>query len=48
VLAKLQAKMESAADAVCDMSKEHNVTLRDAAYMTALSRIATAYKEKGM
>lgn len=45
VLAKLKEKMVTATDAVFDTAQAHQVTLRDAAYMTALTRIGSAYKE---
>lgn len=39
VFAKLKSKMESACDRVLEMSKKHNLTLREAAYASALDRI---------
>lgn len=44
VLEKLREKMETAVDAVYAMALEHDISLRDGAYMTALSRIALAYQ----
>ncbi|MBI2610332.1 Glu/Leu/Phe/Val dehydrogenase [Candidatus Kaiserbacteria bacterium] len=40
VLRKLKEKMQSATRAVYATSKEHNVSLRDAAYIVALERLA--------
>jgi glutamate dehydrogenase/leucine dehydrogenase len=45
VFAKLKEKMETAAEEVFIASKEHNVTLRDAAYIVALKRIEGAWKK---
>lgn len=39
VFAKLKSKMESACDKVLEMSRKHNLTLREAAYASALERI---------
>ncbi|MBM3271733.1 Glu/Leu/Phe/Val dehydrogenase [Candidatus Kaiserbacteria bacterium] len=44
VLAQLRVKMETAVDAVYAMAIEHGISMRDGAYMTALSRIALAYQ----
>ena len=40
VFAKLKEKMDTAARSVYDVSKEYNVSLRDAAYIVALKRLA--------
>jgi len=40
VLAKLQEKMTKAANNVYNISKKHNITLREAAYVAALERIS--------
>ncbi|MBI4093830.1 Glu/Leu/Phe/Val dehydrogenase [Candidatus Kaiserbacteria bacterium] len=42
VLQKLREKMETAARAVYEASKEYSVSLRDAAYIVALKRLAEA------
>jgi glutamate dehydrogenase len=46
VFKKLKSKMESACDKVLELSKKHNLTLREAAYASALERIeAGEYKD---
>ena len=47
VLGKLDEKMTRAFNAVLEMSKKKNVTMRDAAYMIAISRVAEACKLRG-
>ncbi|MFW3145419.1 MAG: Glu/Leu/Phe/Val family dehydrogenase [Thermoplasmatota archaeon] len=47
VLGKLDDKMTSAFHSVLDLSKHRNVTLRDAAYMIAISRVAEASHMRG-
>lgn len=47
VLGKLDDKMTKAFHAVLEMSKKKNVTMRDAAYMIAISRVAEACKLRG-
>lgn len=42
VFARLKEKMEAATERVMSVSRESNVTLRDAAYMVALARLARA------
>ena len=44
VRAKLKEKMEAASAAVYEISKRHGVSLRDAAYMLALERLASAVR----
>lgn len=47
VLEKLDAKMTSGYHAVLNMSKKHNVYMRDAAYMISIARVAEAVKLRG-
>jgi glutamate dehydrogenase (NAD(P)+) len=47
VLEKLEKSMVSAANAVFDMAKEHNVSLRDAAYMISIDRVVKACRMRG-
>jgi glutamate dehydrogenase len=47
VLGKLDDKMTSAFHSVLELSKHRNVTLRDAAYMIAISRVAEASHMRG-
>lgn len=44
VLEKLKDKMEIATQDVCELAEQENVTLREAAYMVALKRIAIEQK----
>lgn len=46
VLKKLKEKMEKATNEVYEISKQENVTLRQAALISALRRIETAWKQK--
>jgi glutamate dehydrogenase/leucine dehydrogenase len=46
VFKKLKNYMTKATDAVWDMHKRHKVSLRDAAYLVALTRLQNAYKEQ--
>ena len=47
VLAKLDVKMTSAFASVSDFAKQHNVTLRDAAYLISVDRVANACQSRG-
>jgi glutamate dehydrogenase len=47
VLEKLDTKMTQAFHAVLDMSQEHKVYMRDAAYMVAIDRVVKAMKLRG-
>jgi glutamate dehydrogenase len=47
VLGKLDTKMTSAFHAVLDMSKKRKVSMRDAAYLIAISRVAQACRDRG-
>ena len=47
VLSKLDQKMTDAYYAVSEMARKHNVYMRDAAYMIAVSRVAQACKMRG-
>jgi len=47
VLEKLDTKMTSAFHAVLDMSKKEKVSMRDAAYMVAISRVVKAMELRG-
>ena len=47
VLDRLNSKMTSAFLAVYDMAKSKNITMRDAAYVIAISRVAQAVKARG-
>jgi len=47
VLEKLEKSMVSAANAVFDMAKEHNVSLRDAAYMISIDCVVKACRMRG-
>lgn len=47
VLDKLEKSMVSAATAVIELAKEKNVSLRDAAYMIAIGRVASACRARG-
>ena len=47
VLQKLETLMVTAAQAVFAMAKEHNVNLRDAAYMIAIDRVVKACRMRG-
>lgn len=45
VFSKLKEKMEKAVDDVWKMSKEHQVTLKEASYILAINRLQKAWKE---
>ncbi len=47
VLSKLDVKMTAAFYAVSDLAGKHGVTLRDAAYMLAIDRVAQACRDRG-
>ena len=47
VLAKLDSKMTAAFHAVLDLSKKRGVSMRDAAYLISISRVAQACKDRG-
>jgi glutamate dehydrogenase (NAD(P)+) len=47
VLERLNSKMTNAFLAVYDMAKSKNITMRDAAYVIAISRVAQAVKARG-
>ncbi|MGB5893403.1 MAG: Glu/Leu/Phe/Val dehydrogenase [Ignavibacteriaceae bacterium] len=47
VLSKLDVKMTSAFVAVSDFSKNHNLPMRDAAYVIAVDRVAQACHDRG-
>ncbi len=47
VLGKLDVKMTSAFIAVSDLAKKRKVSMRDAAYMIAIDRVARACKDRG-
>lgn len=47
VLAKLDIKMTKAFHDVYDLSKKHNLYMRDAAYVIAINRVAQAVKMRG-
>jgi len=47
VLAKLDMKMTSAYAAVSDFAKQNNVTLREAAYLISVDRVANACQSRG-
>ncbi|MEA3558143.1 MAG: Glu/Leu/Phe/Val dehydrogenase, partial [Candidatus Thermoplasmatota archaeon] len=47
VLGKLDDKMTSAFHTVLDLSKKRDISMRDAAYMIAISRVAEASKLRG-
>ncbi len=47
VLEKLDTKMTSAFEVVYNFAKEHNVFMRDAAYVIAVSRVAHACRDRG-
>ena len=47
VLEKLDTKMTSAFKAVYELSKTQNLTMRDAAYVIAINRVAQAVKNRG-
>ncbi|MBI5648482.1 MAG: Glu/Leu/Phe/Val dehydrogenase [Ignavibacteriae bacterium] len=47
VLSKLDSKMTDAYDAVADIARKRRLSLRDAAYMIAISRVAEACKLRG-
>lgn len=47
VLSKLDVKLTSAFIAVSDFSKEHNLNLREAAYIMAVDKVATACQNRG-
>lgn len=48
VNAKLEDQMKSRFRAVADFAKEHNVSMREAAIMIAIDRIAQTYKARGI
>ena len=45
VFTKLEGKMNHAVDSVFSLSEEYNIPLRDAAFMLALKRIETVWRE---
>jgi len=47
VLSKLDTKMTSAYRAVYELAQSRNLTMRDAAYVIAISRVAQAVKSRG-
>ncbi len=47
VLSKLDVKMTAAYYAVSDLARKHDVTMRDAGYMLAINRVATACRDRG-
>ena len=47
VLAKLDVKMTTAFAAVSDFSKQHNIQMRDAAYVISVNRVAQACQSRG-
>jgi glutamate dehydrogenase (NAD(P)+) len=47
VLGKLDVKMTSAFHAVADLAKRQKLTMRDAAYVIAVSRVAKACHDRG-
>ena len=47
VLGKLDVKMTAAYYAVSDLSRKHKVSMRDAAYMLAIDRVAMACRDRG-
>jgi glutamate dehydrogenase (NAD(P)+) len=47
VLGKLDVKMTSAFNAVCAMANRRKISMRDAAYVIAISRVAQACRERG-
>jgi glutamate dehydrogenase (NAD(P)+) len=47
VLGKLDVKMTSAFHAVHELARKRGVTMRDAAYLIAINRVAQACKERG-
>ncbi|NLW03162.1 MAG: Glu/Leu/Phe/Val dehydrogenase [Clostridiaceae bacterium] len=47
VLAKLDTKMTSAYRAVYELAQDKNLTMRDAAYVIAINRVAQAVKSRG-
>ena len=47
VLSKLDVKMTKAFVSVSDFSKEHNLPMRDAAYVIAVDRVAQACHDRG-
>ena len=47
VLEKLDTKMTSAFNAVYETAQSKKLTMRDAAYVIAISRVATAVKSRG-
>jgi glutamate dehydrogenase len=48
VLGKLDSKMTAAFVAVSDLARRRKLTMRDAAYVIAVSRVATACKDRGI
>ena len=47
VLGKLDTKMTAAYVAVSDLSKRRSLSMRDAAYVIAVNRVASACKDRG-
>ncbi len=47
VLQRLESKMVSAFQAVADLSERESVSMRDAAYMIAIQRVAEACRLRG-
>ena len=47
VLSRLDVKMTAAFYAVFDLSKKRDVSMRDAAYMLAIDRVAMACRDRG-
>lgn len=46
--AKLRKRIVKAYHRVCDAKKQYNTDCRTAAYIVALSRLETVYKERGI
>jgi glutamate dehydrogenase len=47
VLGKLDTKMTAAYVAVSDLSKRRSLSMREAAYVIAVNRVASACKDRG-
>ena len=47
VLSRLDVKMTAAFYAVFDLSKKRDVSMRDAAYMLAIDRVAMGCRDRG-
>jgi glutamate dehydrogenase (NAD(P)+) len=46
-LSKLDTKMTAAFHAVLELSKKRGVSMRDAAYLISISRVAQACRDRG-